>query len=42
MNLINLVKLIISREQRAQREYFIHNAAYAPNVHFVTVIAVSE
>lgn len=40
MNLIYLVELIISREQRAKREYLVHDTSYTPNVHLVTVVPV--
>ena len=42
MNLINLVKFIVSREQRVQSDYFKKDAANAPQVHLVPVVTVSQ
>jgi hypothetical protein len=42
MDLVDLVELVISWEQWAEREDFVHNTADAPYVHFVTVIAIGQ
>jgi len=42
MNFVDLVHFIISWKQWTKRQYLVHDTADAPNVHFVTVIAVSE
>lgn len=42
MDLINLVKFVVSGEQGAQRQNFIHDTSNSPNVHFITVISVSQ
>ena len=40
--LVHLVKLIISREDREQREHFEKHTADPPDVHFVPVVAVCQ
>ena len=40
MNLVHLVQLIVTREERKQRDDLKHDAAYAPQVHLVAVVAV--
>ena len=42
MDFVNLVKLIGSREQRCQSEYFIEHATDTPVVHLVIVVSVGE
>ena len=42
VNLVHLVDLIVAGEQREERDDFKKNAANAPQVHLVTVIAVRE
>ena len=42
MNLVDLVELIISWEEWAEGEDFVHNATDTPDIHFVTVIAVGQ
>lgn len=42
MDLINLIKFVISREKWTQRENFIHYTAYAPNVHFIAIVSVGK
>jgi len=42
MNLVNLVEFIISWKQWAEGEDFVHYATNAPNIHFVTVITISQ
>ena len=41
VDLVNLVELVLAGEQRTEAEHLIHDAADAPNVHFVGVISVS-
>ena len=40
MNLVDLVEFIVSGEEGEQRNHFEEDATYAPEVHFVTVVAV--
>ena len=42
MNFVNLVKLVGSREQRSQREYFKENAANAPVIHLMVIVPIGE
>jgi hypothetical protein len=42
MNFVYLVKLVVSWENREQRDYFKQHAPHTPQVHFVSVIAVCE
>lgn len=42
MDLVNLVELVIAREQRAERQNFVHHAADAPDVHLVAVVTVCQ
>ena len=42
MDLVNLVQLVVAREQRKQRDDFKHDASDAPKVHLVAVVAVGE
>ena len=42
MDLVNLVELVISWKQRTEGEDFVHNATNAPDIHFVTVIAICQ
>ena len=42
MDLVDLIKLVIPREEREQGQDFKIDAAHAPVVHLVVVIAVSE
>lgn len=41
MNFIDLVKLVVPREERVQRNNFKKNTSYTPNVHFVAIVTVS-
>ena len=41
MDLVNLIKFIISREEREKRNYFEKDTSHAPHIHLVTVITVS-
>ena len=40
VDLIDLIELVLAREQRTQAEHLVHNATDTPNVHLVRVIAV--
>jgi hypothetical protein len=40
MNFVDLVELVVAREERVQREHFKVHASDSPVVHFVVVVAV--
>lgn len=40
MNFVDLVQLIVAREEWEQRQNFKENTTHTPNVHLVTVVAV--
>ena len=42
MDFVDLVQFIVAREQRTQTQHFVHHAAYAPDVHLVAIVSVSE
>ena len=42
MDLVHLVELVVPREQREERDNFEHDAAHAPQVHLVPVVAVRQ
>lgn len=42
MNFVNLVKLIVAREEWEEREHFKKNASHSPIVHLVIIISISE
>jgi hypothetical protein len=42
VDFVDLVQLVVSRKDREQRNNFKEDAAYAPVVHFVIVVAVSH
>ena len=42
MDAVDLVKLIVSREQGEEREHFEEHTSHSPNVHFVVVVAICE
>ena len=42
VDLVDLVKLIVTREQWAEREYLVHHATHTPNVHLVAVVTISK
>mgnify|MGYP006093796285 len=42
MNLVNLVNFIVSWKQREKGYNFEKDTAKAPEIHFVTVVAISE
>jgi len=42
MNFVNLVQFVIAWKQREQRNYFKEDAANAPIVHLVVVVAIGE
>jgi hypothetical protein len=42
VDFMNLVELVVSGEQRVKRKNFEEDATHAPDVHFVTVVAVSH
>ena len=42
MNLVDLVQLIVPWEQREERQHLKEDAAYTPDVHFVSIVAVSH
>ena len=41
MDLVDLIKFVISREKRTEWQNLKHNAADSPDVHFVRVITIS-
>lgn len=42
MNLVDLVQLVITREEGKERQNFKHNAPDAPDIHFITIVAVGK
>ena len=40
MNLVDLVKFVVSREEWKQREDLKEDAASSPNIHFVPIVTV--
>lgn len=42
VDLVDLVKLVFTREEWKERENFEEDATYAPDVHFVAVVAVGH
>ena len=40
MYFVDLVELVVSREQWKQRQYFEKDAANSPNVHFVSIVTI--
>lgn len=42
VDLIDLVEFIVTGEQRTEGENLVHDAAYAPDIHFVAVVAVGQ
>lgn len=42
MNLVDLIEFVITWEQWAKGQDLVHDAAYAPDVHFVAVVAICE
>lgn len=42
MNFVNLIELVVAREQRAQSKHLEEDAADSPVVHLVVVVAVSQ
>jgi hypothetical protein len=42
MNFVNLVKFIVTREQRKERDDFKHDTSNSPEVHLVPVVAISK
>ena len=42
MDLVHLVDLVVTREQRKERDNFEEDAANAPEVHLVAVVPISE
>jgi hypothetical protein len=42
VDFVYLVQFIVSRENREQRNNFKQHASHTPQVHFVSVVAVSE
>ena len=42
MNFVHLVELIVAREQGEKRDYFKHDAAHTPKIHFIAVVAICQ
>lgn len=42
VDLVDLVELVVTGKQGAERQDFVHDTADAPNIHLVAVVAVCE